>query len=104
MSKDATNQIALTILTPGFSLLLLIVVLANFCHVYRLRFISAASISLCLGMLIGLFLHYGLGSVNTFGENVIFTSEFFMLALLPPIIFWSGYQVYRDDFYTELGT
>ena len=52
----------------------------------------------------GAFIKYVTHIDDVLDEFVTFDPTFFTLALLPPVIFWSGYQVYRDDFYTELGT
>ena len=60
--------------------------------------------ALLLGLLVGVVLTYG--TENDSQLQVYFFSfhqTFFQLALLPPIILWSGFQVYKDDFYTELG-
>eukprot|EP01135_Chromosphaera_perkinsii_P007470 Nk52_evm1s868 gene=Nk52_evmTU1s868 len=103
MATD-TESVALEVLTPATILFAVIIIIGNFCYVYKIRVLPLAAIAVAFGMGTGAFLIYVTGVDNILDEFVTFDPTFFTLALLPPVIFWSGYQVYRDDFYTELGT
>eukprot|EP01135_Chromosphaera_perkinsii_P002938 Nk52_evm49s230 gene=Nk52_evmTU49s230 len=99
---DITEEIAIEVLAPVTLILVAIVILGNYFHVHHIRWMPEAAVSVLAGIAVGAILYFVIGTDDIIEAFISFNSTVFTLCLLPPVIFWSGYQVYRDDFYTEM--
>lgn len=69
---------------------------------YEINYIPEASVALSIGILVGMILHLVHGD-HDLVSFVNFKPNFFLLFLLPPIIFESGYSMRTKPFFDNFG-
>lgn len=114
--SDSTSAASLTFREANeeskdsFTLLLLIVLLiVCFVSAYILRQLQSkwkilheTGAAILFGAIMGAFIRF-FAKLERLQSIVQFDSEFFMLILLPPIIFESGYNMRRSNFFNNIG-
>jgi sodium/hydrogen exchanger 8 len=66
-------------------------------------FLPESIVTVCLGSLIGFLLNFTSIDLKNYEENYFSPTAFF-LVLLPPIIFESGYNLHKGNFFQNIGS
>lgn len=66
-------------------------------------FLPESIVTVCLGSLIGFLLNFTNIDLQNYEENYFSPTAFF-LVLLPPIIFESGYNLHKGNFFQNIGS
>ena len=112
IEAKSANQSEETVAGLAIALLLLVlgvtIVIGAWLKRRRVSWLHQAGAALLLGVAGGLYMiSASLGAhadlVLSYGDYLVFDTEFFFLFLLPPIIFESGYRIDADPFFRNLG-
>lgn len=68
------------------------------------QYLPESSVTVCLGALIGFFLNCTSVKTAVFEREEVFSPTAFFLVLLPPIIFESGYNLHKGNFFQNIGS
>eukprot|EP01023_Acetabularia_acetabulum_P056108 TRINITY_DN650_c0_g1_i1.p1 TRINITY_DN650_c0_g1~~TRINITY_DN650_c0_g1_i1.p1 ORF type:complete len:584 (-),score=92.71 TRINITY_DN650_c0_g1_i1:328-2079(-) len=69
---------------------------------YNISWMSTAGVALLIGIVVGCLVKYS-KSDETYAKSVDFSTEFFFIVLLPPIIFEAGFSLAVTPFFRNIG-
>jgi NhaP-type Na+/H+ or K+/H+ antiporter len=98
-TQHADHLISVVLVTQLAGMVLSLIVGALF-HKYHISAIPESAAVVCVGLVFGAVLR--LTASHEIQANASFNGEFFMLVLLPIIIFESGFSLDRGPFFTQL--
>lgn len=80
------------------------ILLIHFMLQTGLQYLPESIVVVVLGALIGLFLKVLSGENASWKREEVFSPTGFFLVLLPPIIFESGYNLHKGNFFQNIGS